>query len=426
MDERWPPGSSAPNRRVLLAVVACVLVTTAAGSGTGVALSAVAGDDPLDTPATAAAEVQNQSFPPGTNESGVTNATALLDAHDSALGNTTYTERLRAGERPRSQAPTSADPTIGPFNVTTRNGSAGTNTTIAARGSHSEYWTTDGASAEYSTNTDGNVTSKFYVYEEGNVFGLEAGSSAAAQIQREALSTYVRGANYSYGGTVTRGNDTLYKFSSTGGDVSNLTANGRSSSVRSVGAALLVSERGVVREMSAAVEYTTQNETKKTHTNYSVTDIGETTTREPAWVTEQLPQFDVRVTDDSRVVALEYAGGGATSNGTLPTETGVFVFGNRSDAATQLDATLAPGDTLYLWNESGTAGLQRSVNDAPTVTDSFASLGGTAASYLVSRFVLVSESRGTTPADTAIEVYVDNESVGMNRSAANGNATRDS
>jgi len=424
MSRNWLPDVTVPNRSALLAVVACVLVTTAAASAGGVALSAVADSDPPETPATGATGVQNQSLPPGTNESGIVNATALLDAHDSVLRNTTYTERLQTGDRSGSQAPTPAGPSIGPVDVVVRNGSAGTNTTITAQGAHSEYWTTDGASAEYSMNTEGNVTSELYAYREGDVPGFEAGPSAVGEIQRGTLATYVQGANYSYGGTVTRGNDTLYEFRSTTDDASNLTADAPSSSVQRVEATLLVDERGVVRTASAVVEHAGQNGAEATRTNYSVTDVGATTTSEPAWVTERLPRFDVRTSNDSRVVALEYTGGGATANGTLPSETGVIVYTGRDDPTTRLGAALEPGDTLYLWNESGAVGLQRSVNDPPAVTGSFAPFEGTEASYLVSRFVLTSATRGTTGADTTIEVYLGGETVGANRSAASGNTSR--
>lgn len=423
MNERWPPGVAASSLRSLLTVVACVLVTTAAVSAGGVAAPVDAQNGLPDTLATVAAEAQNQSFPPGTNESGITNATILLDAHESVLRNTTYTERLRTGERLQGETPTAAESTFGPFDVTVRNGSAGTNATVTARGAHSEYWVTENASAEYSTTTEGNVTSELYLYGEGNVSMLDAGPSAVAGIQRGFLSTYVRGANFSHGGTVTRGNDTLYEFRSTAVDASNLTAGGRSASGQDAEVTLLVSERGVIRAASAVVEHATENGTETTHANYSVTDIGETTTSEPAWVTEQLPRFDLSVTGDSRVLALEYTGGGAAANGTLSPGTGVIVYTGRDDATTRLDKTLAPGDTLYLWNESGTVGLQQSVNDAPTVTDSFVPFGGTDASYLVSRFVLASANRGTASSDTTIEVSVGNETTAMNHSAANENTS---
>lgn len=409
MNGSLAPVAAASNPRTLLAVAACVLVTTAAVSGGGAALSAVADSGPVDTPATTAADAQTQSFPPGTNESGIVNATALLDAHERALRNTTYTERLQSQGLRRGQNAASGRVPVGPVSVTVRNGTTGTNTTVTARGSRSEYWVTDDAFAGYSVTTAGSVTSERYWYGDGNASGLEAGPTAVAQIQRGTLATYVQAANYSYRGTVARGDDTLYEFRAIAGNWSAGATDGWPSSAQRVDATVLVSERGVVREVSAVVHRGTQNGTAAARTNYSVTDIGETTASEPAWVDEQLPQFDVRVTDDSRVVSLEYTGGATAANATLPPQTGVFVFTDRDDAATQLGATLARGDTLYLWKAAGTDALQRSVDDPPTVTDSFASFEGANATYFVSRFVLTSATRGTMRSSTTIEVSLRNE-----------------
>lgn len=433
MGEQGASPGPASRARILLAVVVSVLVTVSgAGAVGGVAELAASEDNTLgplasDSPDQEANQSRErtaqQQFPPGTNESGVTNASALLDAHERVLNNTSYSAELRHEDVLTGYEREAYNRTVDPVSVTVEKGDTGTNATVTARGDYSAYWVTENASAVYGVNHEANTTSSLYTYEEGEVYGdgVARAPDALGAVSSGVVSEHVRAVDYDYRGTVERDGETLYEFASTDGNWSaDETRPGPF--VQNVSATLLVSEQGVIREFDATVEHVTDNETVTTRTTYSVTGVGETTTTEPAWIAEHLPRFDVRVVDDSRVVALEYTGGSTATNGTLSPSTGVFLYTSGGERSTRLDTAIEPGDTLYLWNETGREELQLAVNEPPAVNDSFAALGGDVA-YLVSRFDLASATRGTSSASATIEVRVFDESATTNGTATNETTT---
>lgn len=422
------PGPSSRNR-IVAAVVVSVLVTASAAGGVGAVAELSDPDSSVVEQLTTDApnETTQPQFPPGTNESGVTNATALLQAHHSTLQNTSYSAEVvsedvsfvadanrTGGEWERS-----------PFTVAVEKGDAGTSISLDDQEDHFGYWMTENTTATRNVQSERNVTTAAYQYEENGTYGFEIlGSNENLETLPTALvAPYVAGVDYAYQGTVTHGNETLHRFASTGVDrsVDNTVSSQFPSTVESVSTVLLVDERGVIREVNAAVEYTRENETVTARTNYSVSGVGETTTSEPPWVAAKLSRFDVSVTDDGRVLAMQYTGGRDPTDGTQSefvngTQSGadVFVRAPNVNSNTTLTTPLTPGDTVYLWSVNGTAELRSSVNDPPSVNESFVAFGSERAAVSLTRYEFTSHRSETTNSYSTIELWMLNETTMQN------------
>jgi hypothetical protein len=417
------PGPNSRNR-IVAAVVVSVLVTASAAGGVGAVAELSDPDSSVVEQLTTGApnETTQPQFPPGTNESGVTNATALLQAHHNTLQNTSYSSELTSED---VSFASDANRTGGEWETSTativvEKGQAGTNTSVVARGDQSQYWVTENATATRTAHSERNSTTVLYRHQENrtdrpSVYGISRELRPAA-----IVLPYLEALNYTYQGTVTRGNDTLHQLVSTGINRSTDSAasNRLSSNVETVSARLLVSERGVIRQFNATVEHARRNETATTQLNYSVDGVGNTTTSEPAWVDGQLPHFDASVTENGRVLALQYVGGYSPTNETQ-SPVGVFVSAPNVDARTSLTTPLSPGDTVYLWNVNGTQKLAKSVNDPPSVNESFVAFGGERVAVSMTRYVFRSHVTGTANSYSTVELRVLNETV-----VQNGTVTR--
>ena len=431
------PGSRA---RVVVAVVVSVLLTASAAGGVGAVAELSDPDSSVVEQLTtdAANETTQPQLPPGTNETGVTNATALLRAHRTTLQNTSYSAKMVSEDV--SFVP-DANRTGGewerrPFAVAVEKGEAGTSISLDDQEDHIGYWVTENATVTRNVQSQGNVTTAAYRYEENGTywFGLRDSYEGLETLPTALVAPYVTGVNYSYEGTVTRGDETLHRFVSTGVDRSadSAVSSQFSSTGENVSATLLVSERGVIRQLTVAVEHTRGNETVTARTNYSVDGIGETTTSEPVWVEEKLSRFDASVTADGRVLALQYTGGRDPTDGTqsgfvngTQSGAGVFVWSPNVSSNTTLTTPLSPGDTVYLWSVNGTAGLSSSVNDPPSVNESFVAFGGGPVGVSLTRYEFTSHWSATTNSYSTIELWMLNETTMPNRATMpNGTAVQ--
>ena len=415
---------TASRARVVATVVVGLLV---AFSGVGVGAELSKSDaQVVESPASDRAQRATQPpFPPGTNETGIANATALLQAHYSALQNTTYSARSTGEEVTfvSSANQSGGEWKVNPFTIAVEEGQAGTRTRVVARGDRTEYWVTENATATRSAHSQQNSTTVFYWYREDGTYG-QLGHASRGIRPAATLVPYLEAVDYAYRGTVTRGNDTLHRFVSTGIEQSADSAMSSqfSSTGENVSARLLVSERGVIRQFNATVEYARENETVTARVNYSVDGIGETTTSEPAWLNEELPRVDASVIENGRVLALQYAGGYDPTNGTQPS-VGVIVQSPNVNSDISVATPLSPGDTVYLWSTNRTGKLASSVNDPPSVNESFVAFGGERVALSVSRFQVTSHQSATTNSYSTIELWVLNETATQNETLA-GTAAR--
>ncbi|WP_232686872.1 hypothetical protein [Halobacterium zhouii] len=434
MGDQGGTSGTGSRTRVIAAVVVSVLVTVSAAGAVGAVAELSDPEtsvvDQLATPASE--ETPPPEFPPGTNESGVTNATALLAANSHALKNTTYTTRLSVegatattiGGTPATTGNDSeAERNASALTVTVEKGATGTSVNVVSAGGSAEYWITGNVTATRSVQATGNATAATYLYEERGD-GLPDRRGGPDVTPTDVIAPYVSTLDFDYQGTVTRGNDTLHRFTATGVDRRTDAVTGELPGVvENTSATLLVSERGVIRHLDVSMQYTRNNQTVATQLRYSVDNLGNTTTTEPAWLADQLPRFNASLTENGSVVALEYTDGPDLSNGTQ-SPTGVLVSTPSGDAYTTFNASLEPGDTVYLWNASGGPELNSSVNDPPAVDESFTAFSGERVSVAVARLQPALGVDGDTKSLIVLDVRVANGTVtNSGETAENGKTT---
>lgn len=242
-----------------------LLVALAGCSGLTGTDGPTATPDDTDTPGGDGAA----SFPPGTDRTGVENASALLDAHAAALNGTAHRASL-TGDR--------SGPNAARTEVVIATDGRRTLTRISTDDRNTTVWRTGDGRA--TRRVAGGETTYAYAGGDGAV-GLS--ESAGRLAQSTVVGAYLRAGEYAYHGTVTRDGRTLLYYEATSVDESALP--NATATPEALDVDLYVSADGVVRRMSgvtfegnATVEF-----------SYRVRAENEASVSEPAWVDANAP-----------------------------------------------------------------------------------------------------------------------------------------
>jgi hypothetical protein len=224
------------------------------------------------------------SLAPGLNESGVTDAAALADAHEAVLRNTSYaTVSNTTARAPDGTLLAQLDDTTtfghDPLRYRSESSVEGENPrVIGAFGSDLEVWASENGTWQAIERPNGTEYRK--VADRIRL-------SAADRTNRDALFVLFSTVNTTVADTETRNGTALYRVNST--DVTGpeaLASHLRADSVSNVSLSALVDERGLVREYRVEYTATLGGKTSRVERTVRFTALGETTVERPAWVAE--------------------------------------------------------------------------------------------------------------------------------------------
>jgi len=350
----------------IVAVAAMLVLAGCNGGGQGTAspngTDAAAGMSTPDVPESLSVDVSpngpgsggsdavsSDMYPPGVDDSGVTNATALVENHLDVAG----------ANAEMRMALTSAGGTLG---LVHRNGSDSeylryVNTSTE----RSDTWWRSGSTVvRRNASMSPPVT---YSHGETNTYTGYQVLGLVRVIPYVSLQVM----SMSVDGTTTIDGQEVLRLS--------IDSINQSSDALPVGSALenasgyvLVTSEGVIRELHW--EATDTNTSTTESVTVTVSGVGETSVERPDWATGY-PDVTVSTTGEGEVLALTNQGGGAIDAGTkIRLGSRIYSYGNVT-----LSESLDSGETLYLV-ASGRLGdydITASVGSQPSVPDNAAS-----------------------------------------------------
>lgn len=377
---------------------------------------------------------ETTEFPPGTSESGIDDATLLLETHRSVLANETHSMRAhvtRIGASADGTEP-SLDFDTEEFRLAGEKGIDKTRVTIADEGatyengsSSQSYWVTDEEIALKQTSDNGlNATRYEYLPPTGREAAF-FNRAASFYVEPSVLfEPFLLGFEYEFSGTVTQDNLTLYEFTATGVNESAVEAHDLtafSSSAESINATVRIDEQGVIRSFEATNVTSRENETATTGLQYEIPKVGNVTPTKPAWVTSELPDVEASVSAEGRVVVLNHTGGMTVSTAS------VLLYSSSLSASTEFTGTFEPGETLYLSvNKENTSRVLVSQNEYPEVNESFVRFGSENISITPWRMVFEGGERNYTTLEMEIHDDRSNRSLPPSTTTVEPNNSSDS
>ncbi|MFC3476751.1 hypothetical protein [Halobacterium litoreum] len=352
-----------PTRRAALAVCAALLLVTAGCSGGAnpTSTATTTGDTPTDATTTPPTETWSpnasvEQYPPGVADNGtLVNASALVDAHFEATANraSAFTvEWDSQSENGVRRYVRSADGT--PYYSVFNRTSDGVRTTeqFYATGSHG-----------YSRVTVDDET--VYRVYQNNTRGVSAWTQDSTAGPRDSLSRQLASGNYSVNGTVERGGQTFVQLSA------DEVSQDRSGFYAAYEGTVLVTPEGVVHEVDAS--HTTESDGETVQTEASITvDTDVEWSGPPSWVGD-LPQLSLSIVEGGQAVEIRNTGGTA-----LPADTSFDVVGSEErtlagrpsrgdiEGTITLDASLEPGDAVYVTAGADGSASSFALHDEPT------------------------------------------------------------
>lgn len=340
----------------------------------------------VQAPSTVGTPNETSSFPPGTSASGMTDPARLLETHRSLFEDGAYEEQAYWEEFNRTPYINGefVEFSVAPYSLTSERGPNATRVTLTQENSSTVYWITDEAVATNTTQYY-NTTSHWYTYERNYPENVGDRYWWATNTTTIHLSPYLFEYNYTYTGTTTRNNQTLYEFRSTGRNETGSASGpdiGSSSPTWRTNVTLLIDQRGLIRSLNASQSVSTDNETVSvTDLQYSILPTDSATPRRPNWVTTELPHLEPSVAGNGTVIAVEHTGGASVSTA------GLLVFLPNATVQSGFDGTFDSGETLYLYRtQNAPSEIQISQNEPPEVNESFVPLGGDQLSLTINRF----------------------------------------
>ncbi len=318
--------------RPLLAVALAGMLLLAGCSGSpGTATEPAVNDSTTATASATATDAAGTATPPagldfapGTSADGVVNASALLEAHLSALNGSDY--RVRATQTANDRTTNILVAESGDRLRMRANGSATTTNDI---------WST----ADRSITRRGTGDTATYT--------VAGAGTPAAGIAENLSSLYVAAplasveyGEFAYDGTAEHDGEQLLRFVATGVNQSAIDS-ANVSSVSSYDATLLVSEDGVVHEATIDVTAESENESRSSSTEYAAATGIEL--ERPSWLSN-VPELSVSLNDDATLVTVEHEGGPAVENATVS-------VGMLGPSGT-IEGTFEAGETRYLGVEA--------------------------------------------------------------------------
>jgi hypothetical protein len=411
--------------RAFVAVLTVGLLALASISNAGVAIQRQSPDSGISEVTSRSATTpdgtpnETTEFPPGTSESGIDDATLLLETHRSVLADETYS--MQANVTRIDELAGGTESSLGfdieEFGLTGEKGVNRTRLTIADEGatyengsSSQSYWVTDEEIALKQTSTDSFHTTRYeYIPPTGRQGALFDRAASFYVEPSFILEPYLLGFDYEYSGTVTDDNRTLYEFTSTGVNASAVETHDLtefSDSNESINATVLIDERGVIRSFETSNVRTRGNETKTTGLRYEIPRLGNVTPTKPSWVTTELPNVEASVSADGRVVVLNHTGGMTVSTAN------VLLYSSSLSASTDFTGRFEPGDTLYLSvGKADTSRVLVSRNEYPEVNESLVRFESENISILPWRMVYEESERESTTLEMHIRDDASNRSL---------------
>jgi hypothetical protein len=311
---------------------------------------------PLQSSATAGSATNILGFPPGTSDAGINNVPRLIEAHQSALNNSTYEMHVEWDEVSGVSVRTFTGFDVVPSSLTIATAGDRYHVTLVAGRAVNEYWLSEGTTAIKSSWKSSETSPTYVYYNDAVPRGFQGAET-------ELLRDWLRSSTYDFTGVVTRNNRMLYEFWSTG-------PRRDTPFIEDAHARVLVTREGVVQNAVVTRTYTRENESVTARLNYAIQRSGVGPPTQPEWVSAELPHLDASVIGNGTIVALEHAGGATVSNATIRT---FFPGGQQIDAE---NVDFEPGETVYLYRtETAPDRVLTSENEVPTVNESFVPFG---------------------------------------------------
>ncbi|UIO98749.1 hypothetical protein Hbl1158_09360 [Halobaculum sp. CBA1158] len=269
---------SGPTLLVCLCVVLAGCGTTSTGGGARTVNPALA-----DTP-TASPTPEPWSGPPGVTQSSV-DVRELASAHGQALANRSVTVELTT-RRTWSNGTTLSAGTQRSYADGERqfyrwNASAVPYRIAGDRTADVAYWQNDTVAVRRWGLENGSA--EYEVYDDRPLDGLAVRFDPTGE---QTVLALLEPHDLSYDGTVTNGEETLYRLVATGSDRS-------TSSQRSdVNVRVLVTEAGIIRSIGVRYQITVNGQPVLVGVQFVVSDLSDTTVPRPPWVNETLANAD--------------------------------------------------------------------------------------------------------------------------------------
>lgn len=315
--------------------------TTTSLGGTTAAPGATTapGDGPPSGETTATPRDPDEiDLPPGVGESGVTDAAALVDAHEQYLAARSGRQYLgwqRSDSGQRRLWVLDRGPGGTAFEVR-----SGENTT--------RYWS-DGASVTYELESDGaGVLDRAVATGPTALRSTFAGNVGAAG---EELRTYLRVADWAVAGRTVYQGRAVVELESTDVDVTGLANSdfeGEDRELADLSGTAYVTEDGLIAGMEVDADFIiTFNDTRYTERfQASVTNVGTTSTDRPGWY-DQAPHVDATYVADGRALELTHRAGDALR---WETELAVYREGSTTpDGVVEVPESIREGESLYVY-----------------------------------------------------------------------------
>lgn len=213
------------------------------------------------------------SYPDGYNETTITDPDTAMDQHVSALfARDNFTKVVNSTEHTldMSQEITSQ--------VNVANERAALRVDGFGDASDSEVYHAENTSYVKQTG----------VSEPGYSAQNESFSQLRESMSESDLKKQLTDPNYEGTGTVTRNDETLFRYNATSVDDADgfLIEQLSTDNIESFNATLLVDEEGIIRSLTATIAYSFDSETYEATIRYHITDIDSTTVEEPDWLEE--------------------------------------------------------------------------------------------------------------------------------------------
>lgn len=320
-------------RRTIATVLLAVLLAFAGcSSGPG----GTTAPNATDAPATnGGAAPLPSDLPPGVNESGLADASALVDAHLASLNGTTYAFALTGGTATTNQsAETTYDVAVGADHTLISKEAASANTTAWRNGSYSLHRQSAGESVRY-----------------GAFAGpVQTGVEDPRRLQR-LLVNYLHAASFDASATTHEGSEYVKLTAAS----ANETFWGESE-VDTLNVSVLVSPDGRIDEFAFTATVNRSGSQATVDLTYDLTAVGDVTPEEPAW-TSDVPQVKTSLVGDGDVLAIRNTGGSAA-----PANSTLTVAVSDAQAGVTLPSELAPGETAYVTATQSEGALNATVH----------------------------------------------------------------
>lgn len=306
-------------RRTIATVLLAVLLAFAGcSSGPG----GTTAPNATDAPATNGGGTGLPSaLPPGVNETGLADASTLVDAHLASLNGTTYRFALAGGTATANQsAETTYDVAVGADHTLVSKESASADTTAWRNGSYALHRQSAGESVRY-----------------GAFAGpVRTGVEDPRRLQR-LLVNYLHAASFDASATTHEGTEHVELTAAS----ANETFWGESN-VTSLDVSVLVSPDGRIDRFAFSATVNRSGSQATVDLDYRLDAVGDVAPERPAW-TDEVPQVRTSLVGDGDVLAIRNTGGSpAPANSTLT------VAVSDAQGGVTLPAELAPGETVYV------------------------------------------------------------------------------